>query len=267
MVQTDSKTCSHIMIATLFLALNLALGVVSASPSMAGSFIVKRYVAEEWRAPTANDSRSPCPGINALANHAILPRDGRNITHPMLVDIFKKFLNLEETFAITVANASNRFLRADGTFDLHDTALHGVIEDNASFVHDDVRPGEKYAPVETNMTKAELLIGLSADGVLMTAKDLAVARYLMERALTTPLDPVHQNGLNVVGPLGLSTFGFTQEDGTKAMKVEDFRNVFKFNRLPDGFTAYPQQVTRDDVNRTTTQLVARKEALIAFGTL
>ncbi|KAF7303084.1 Cloroperoxidase [Mycena kentingensis (nom. inval.)] len=242
------------------------------------------YVAKEWRAPTASDSRSPCPGINTLANHDILPRSGRNITHAMLVDIFEKFLHLDEpvlvsllclpvpkilTFlsAIGVANASNFFLRADGTFDLHDAAQHGIVEHDASLVHDDTPPGEKFAPVDTNMTKAELLLGLSADGVLMTAKDLGVARYLLERHLSTPLDAIHQMAANGEGPLAMSAFGFTQKDGTKAMKVNDFRNVFKFNRLPDGFKTYPKLITGADMNVTIAQLVARKEELIAFGQL
>jgi hypothetical protein len=29
--------------------------------------------------------RSPCPGLNSMANHGFLPRDGRNISIPVLV--------------------------------------------------------------------------------------------------------------------------------------------------------------------------------------
>lgn len=35
---------------------------------------------DDWRAPVAGELRSPCPALNALANHGILPRDGRNST-------------------------------------------------------------------------------------------------------------------------------------------------------------------------------------------
>ncbi|KAF7307835.1 hypothetical protein MKEN_01143700 [Mycena kentingensis (nom. inval.)] len=253
------------MFAALSFALTLALSVVSASPSKSTS--PKHYVPKAWRAPTASDSRSPCPGLNTLANHDILPRSGRNITHSMLASIFENFFNFQEPLAIGVANASNLFLRADGTFDLHDTTVHGVIEHDASYVHDDTPAGEKFGTAETNMTKAELLVGLSADGVLMTAKDLGVARYLLERALVTPLDALHQMAANGEGPLAMSAFGFTQKDGTKAMKVDDFRNVFKYNRLPNGFKTYPEQVTGAIMNKTIAQLVARKEELIAFGQL
>ncbi|KAK8104530.1 uncharacterized protein PG998_011563 [Apiospora kogelbergensis] len=40
-------------------------------------------VGHEWRR-TSSDSRSPCPGLNILANHGYLPRDGRNINKTIL---------------------------------------------------------------------------------------------------------------------------------------------------------------------------------------
>ena len=33
---------------------------------------------DDWRRPDRDDLRGPCPGLNALANHGFLPRDGRN---------------------------------------------------------------------------------------------------------------------------------------------------------------------------------------------
>ncbi|KAJ7350928.1 Chloroperoxidase [Mycena albidolilacea] len=38
-----------------------------------------------WIAPTATNVRSPCPGLNTLANHGYLPRSGKNISVPSLV--------------------------------------------------------------------------------------------------------------------------------------------------------------------------------------
>lgn len=38
----------------------------------------------EYYAPTTSDLRSPCPIVNALANHGYIPRDGRNVrSHEM----------------------------------------------------------------------------------------------------------------------------------------------------------------------------------------
>lgn len=38
-----------------------------------------------WSPPGAGDVRSPCPGINSLANHGFLPHDGKGITIPDLI--------------------------------------------------------------------------------------------------------------------------------------------------------------------------------------
>lgn len=46
----------------------LALAVLAAA----------QFNYDDWRAPAADDLRSPCPVLNALANHGFLPRDGRN---------------------------------------------------------------------------------------------------------------------------------------------------------------------------------------------
>ena len=40
----------------------------------------------EYVPPKEGDSRSPCPMLNAMANHGILPHDGKNIT-------FKEFVS------------------------------------------------------------------------------------------------------------------------------------------------------------------------------
>lgn len=37
-----------------------------------------------YQPPEPNDSRSPCPALNALANHGYLPRDGKNIPPEVL---------------------------------------------------------------------------------------------------------------------------------------------------------------------------------------
>ncbi|EEB97921.1 hypothetical protein MPER_02663, partial [Moniliophthora perniciosa FA553] len=37
------------------------------------------------QAPGPDDARGPCPGLNTLANHGFLPRDGKNITIPIVL--------------------------------------------------------------------------------------------------------------------------------------------------------------------------------------
>ncbi|EEB95895.1 hypothetical protein MPER_05065, partial [Moniliophthora perniciosa FA553] len=39
----------------------------------------------QFQAPSETDLRSPCPGLNTLANHGFLPRNGSNITVPAVL--------------------------------------------------------------------------------------------------------------------------------------------------------------------------------------
>ncbi|EHA21667.1 hypothetical protein ASPNIDRAFT_126673 [Aspergillus niger ATCC 1015] len=50
------------------------------------SHLAKKY---EYHPAGAGDLRSPCPVLNALANHGIISRDGRNITASQLKDALK----------------------------------------------------------------------------------------------------------------------------------------------------------------------------------
>src|SRR5689334_2633593 len=50
------------------------------------SHLAKKH---EYHPAGAGDLRSPCPVLNALANHGIISRDGRNITASQLKDALK----------------------------------------------------------------------------------------------------------------------------------------------------------------------------------
>ncbi|KAI9051161.1 hypothetical protein LZ554_005263 [Drepanopeziza brunnea f. sp. 'monogermtubi'] len=58
-----------------------------------------------WTAPGPNDLRSPCPGLNSLANHGFLPHDGRGMTIPILVKGLKEGLNVGADFSTAIGQA------------------------------------------------------------------------------------------------------------------------------------------------------------------
>ncbi|KAF9519305.1 hypothetical protein BS47DRAFT_1324593 [Hydnum rufescens UP504] len=90
----------------------------------------------EFIPPKATDSRSPCPGLNAMANHGILPRDGRNITKGMFNKALEDTWNFAPTLTRNTTNASaNLFGRS--TLDLADLAGHNIIEHDASLLRHD----------------------------------------------------------------------------------------------------------------------------------
>lgn len=96
-----------------------------------------------YQAPTSTDSRSPCPGLNALANHGLLPRDGKNIDLPaLIVGAYKGFSLAQDASTLvgsvglkgsTTGNAS--------TFDLHDLDKHELIEHDGSMSRLDIYYG------------------------------------------------------------------------------------------------------------------------------
>ena len=77
------------------------------------------------------DSRSACPMLNALANHGILPHDGRNITFKELNVKVRQSFNFAPSFCFFVPRFAAGFLNRDyftDKFDLHELNLHA---DNA----------------------------------------------------------------------------------------------------------------------------------------
>lgn len=79
-------------------------------------------------------ARGPCPGLNTLANHGYLPRDGKDIT----LNILKE--GMLEGFNIAHSDAELLFFQAIRTnpqwfadrFDLADLGRHGILEHDIS---------------------------------------------------------------------------------------------------------------------------------------
>ncbi|KAK8000593.1 Cloroperoxidase [Apiospora arundinis] len=88
--------------------------------------------------------RAPCPGLNALANQGYLPRDGKNITLPMLEAALMEAVHVTGTLAHALAGTMKPVLREDGTFDLSDTRMHNVLEHDTSLTRLDFRQGDNY---------------------------------------------------------------------------------------------------------------------------
>ncbi|KAJ7122439.1 Peroxidase, family 2-domain-containing protein [Mycena epipterygia] len=95
-------------------------------------------------APKSTDERSPCPGLNTLANHGYLPRNGVNISLPQLRDAALEGFNLDFSTVLVVA----KFALLSGTdpgslqtMDLGALAIHNLIEHDASISRNDFGNG------------------------------------------------------------------------------------------------------------------------------
>jgi len=87
--------------------------------------------------------RSPCPAINALANHNILPHNGKAITQAMAVEALTTAFHLDShianTFSFAAVGANPD--RDAHSFDLDHLAKHGYIEHDVSLSRGDTAFG------------------------------------------------------------------------------------------------------------------------------
>ncbi|CAK5266127.1 unnamed protein product [Mycena citricolor] len=98
--------------------------------------------ANVWIKPGPRDARSPCPALNTLANHGYLPRHGRDITIPMIVEASMAGFNMAAD-AVTVAAKFGLFSGDSPTsMDLDALGLHNLIEHDASLSRQDSALGD-----------------------------------------------------------------------------------------------------------------------------
>ncbi|KAJ7252911.1 Cloroperoxidase [Mycena rebaudengoi] len=99
----------------------------------------------KWVAPTSTDSRSPCPGLNTLANHGYLPHNGRNITIPMIMDAVLEAFNVHWD-TILLAAKFGLFASEDASsfqaMRLDALSLHNLVEHDASISRIDFGLGD-----------------------------------------------------------------------------------------------------------------------------
>lgn len=91
--------------------------------------------------------RSPCPAINALANHNLLPHNGKGITKAMAVEALTKAVHLDSHIA-TIFAAGGVAANPDHSahsFDLDHVDKHGYIEHDVSLSRDDVAFGDNHS--------------------------------------------------------------------------------------------------------------------------
>jgi len=93
----------------------------------------------KWQSAGEDDVRSPCPMLNALANHSLLPHNGRGITKAMIQDATSKVAAVDPArIAGIFDSALPAIPDGSGTLDLDHLAKHGVIEHNASLSRNDL---------------------------------------------------------------------------------------------------------------------------------
>lgn len=114
------------------------VALVPLASAGSGSLDETRYPFQQ---PVATDSRSPCPGLNALANHGLLPRNGKDIDLANLVQGAYLGFSLAEAATLLVGSVglkASTTLTPNITFNLKDLNHHEIIEHDGSMTRDDI---------------------------------------------------------------------------------------------------------------------------------
>ncbi|KAH6607035.1 hypothetical protein Trco_003348 [Trichoderma cornu-damae] len=139
----------------------------------------------EWKPPGPTDGRSPCPGLNVLANHGWLPRSGKNIDLATLrVAVVNAYNYAPETFDTAFQQAVDFNLTTTGnssTWNLDDLKAHDYIEFDGSISRNDYYLGDdlKFDPkIWATMSKRMGLNNITNDPMskYVTVEQAAKAR-------------------------------------------------------------------------------------------
>ncbi|EPS41146.1 hypothetical protein H072_4943 [Dactylellina haptotyla CBS 200.50] len=182
--------------------------------------------------------RSPCPGLNALANQGYIPRDGKNLTVDMVHAALMKALHMTPTAAWALTTALKPLLRPDGTFDLVDTRRHNVIEHDASFTRLDFHQGDNYT-VQPHMVQGILDDAEGGDVTLRT-----LAKTFARRNKESKRDGAPGLGLGLWFVAVLQAVGVmnTAQTGGK-LTPEVVRAVYEEERFPAIILENPKKRT------------------------
>ncbi|KKZ58998.1 hypothetical protein EMCG_00863 [[Emmonsia] crescens] len=98
-----------------------------------------------WHPPGPDDIRGPCPALNSLANHGILPHNGKRMTYPILLKGILEGLNVG--FDLTLVAGTGGMLGAKNPlrlyFNLNDLSNHDLFaEHDASLSRSDIFFGD-----------------------------------------------------------------------------------------------------------------------------
>lgn len=195
--------------------------------------------------------RSPCPALNALANHGYLPRNGQNISKAVLRDAIMGVYNLDNDAAQTLLN-----LVPEG-FSLDFLGTHNAVEHDASLVHTDLHFGQD--PAQLNSTLADdLLAHADADGNLGVKELAAVRKARLSASVATNPAVVFGASQQTLAFTEASIFllGFGAKSNGTTVSRDVARSFVVDERIPTGWTRAATPITVADVRMTVASIIA-----------
>ncbi|RFU75033.1 chloroperoxidase [Trichoderma arundinaceum] len=211
----------------------------------------------EWHPAGKGDSRSPCPGLNVLANHGWLPRSGKNIDLPTLQAAVSGAYNYApDTFDVVFKQAQACNLSTTGnysTFHLADLAKHDCTEFDGSLSRNDFYFGNSldFDPkIWATMSKRLDLdnVGRSPKSKYVTVEQAAKARAARVEDAMRVNPTFNASALEMLGSPGTTALYLVTlwDDTVGAAPKEWIKSFFELERLP--YTRPIKQKTNDDIN-------------------
>ncbi|GMF49938.1 unnamed protein product [Phytophthora fragariaefolia] len=194
--------------------------------------------------------RSPCPGLNTLANHGYLPRNGQNFTKAVLGPAIMSVYNLGEDATATL------LALVPDTFTLDYLSTHNVIEHDASLIHNDEYFGGD--PANVNITLAEQLLERGQTSGKLGVTELGAARKA-RLADSIAINP------NVTFGTTQQTLAFLESSilllgfGSKtneSVPVDVARSFLVDEKIPDGWVRASSSISAAEARATAAKIAA-----------
>ncbi|KAF7322278.1 HEME-HALOPEROXIDASE domain-containing protein [Mycena chlorophos] len=216
----------------------------------------------EFQAPGPNDQRSPCPGLNALANHAYLPRNGQNITVPQVLDAALVGFNFDWPVFLLVAKQgllTSTDKSSETMMSLEPLVLHNLIELDASLSRSDYQNGTGDS-LHFNETIYSVLANSNPGVDYYNTTSMAQVMYqrLQYSKATNPTlinTQKEVNGRGGTAALALTSMG----NATTGVAPKQFVDIlFREERLPflEGWKPSPVLITTDLIGPLVGAMVA-----------
>ncbi|KAF4636354.1 heme-thiolate peroxidase [Cudoniella acicularis] len=234
----------------------------------------------KWEPAGEGDVRSPCPMINALANHHILPHSGKGISKSMAVTALTSTINLDSTIAnvfASVALTTNPDHSAH-TFDLDHVSTHGIIEHDVSLSRNDIAFGDNHTFNSEIWGKVIDSYGLEKETSFESASRVRYERVRACKAAHEAAGKEFGYGVKEFvlsygeSALFLGLLG-SPEEGKIPLKY--LRVLFEDERLPfkEGWRPSERPITQNDMNHMIFSLIKANEhkaaeaAEVGLGTI
>jgi hypothetical protein len=194
----------------------------------------------EWMAPSPTALRSPCPGLNTLANYGYLPRDGGQTrgddiakygseVYGLGINALKMVLDGALKQGILTQTSQGAMLASMQVLSLS----HGKIEHDASLSRPPIGNVDqsKQNPLVDNRL-VDKLISYSSDGKYLTMDELSKAQAdtIIERKASIP--NYYADDFNINGEKAVLALVLGDKFNSWRIRVDWLEEFLRFERLP-----------------------------------